>query len=52
MIGSYPFPSKCPNCGKPAYHFVGPSFGEPGFYLCDPEPPCEEAATHQEFHDS
>jgi hypothetical protein len=24
----------CPNCGKPGPHFVPPSFGNGGFYLC------------------
>jgi len=26
---------ECPNCKKPGPHFVGPSFGEDGFYICD-----------------
>ena len=26
---------KCPNCGEDGPHFVGPSFGDPGFFLCD-----------------
>jgi len=26
---------KCPNCGEPGPHFVPPSLGEPGFFLCD-----------------
>lgn len=28
----------CPNCGKPGPHFVPPSLGEPGFYICEPAP--------------
>ena len=24
----------CPNCGDEGPHFVPPSFGEPGFYIC------------------
>jgi hypothetical protein len=24
----------CPNCGKSGAHFIGPSFGEDGHYLC------------------
>jgi hypothetical protein len=27
----------CPNCGKEGPHFVGPSFGEIGFFICDKE---------------
>lgn len=27
----------CMNCGKKGPHYVGPSFGDPGFYMCDPE---------------
>lgn len=30
-------PNLCPNgCGQPGPHFVPPSLGEPGFYLCKP----------------
>ena len=25
----------CMKCGKPEAHFVGPSLGESGFYICD-----------------
>lgn len=25
----------CPNCGKSGPHFIPPSLGEEGFYLCD-----------------
>lgn len=24
----------CMNCGKPGPHYVGPSFGDAGFYTC------------------
>lgn len=24
----------CLNCGEPGPHFVSPSFGDPGFYIC------------------
>lgn len=27
----------CPNCGKKGPHFVPPSLGEQGFFLCDKE---------------
>ena len=27
----------CPNCGKKGPHFVPPSLGEEGFFLCDKE---------------
>lgn len=27
--------SACPNCGKEGPHFVPPSCGDAGFYLCD-----------------
>lgn len=26
--------AKCRNCGEPGPHFVPPSLGEPGFYMC------------------
>lgn len=29
--------SACPHCGQPGPHFVPPSMGERGFYICDPE---------------
>jgi hypothetical protein len=25
----------CPNCGRRQRHFVGPMFGERGFYICE-----------------
>lgn len=25
----------CPNCGKKGPHYVGPSFGDPGIYICN-----------------
>lgn len=25
----------CPNCGQPGPHFMPPSFGEPGMWICD-----------------
>jgi len=28
--------SVCPRCGKPGSHFVPPSLGEPGMFICDP----------------
>jgi hypothetical protein len=28
--------SVCPRCGKPGAHFVPPSLGEPGLFICDP----------------
>jgi hypothetical protein len=27
--------SICSNCGEPGPHFAPPSFGDPGFYLCE-----------------
>lgn len=27
----------CPNCGKAGSHFVGPSMGDAGFFICDPQ---------------
>lgn len=34
----------CPNgCGDPGPHYVPPSFGDPGFYLCTPT---AQEATH------
>lgn len=26
----------CPNCGKEGPHYVPPSLGEEGFFVCDP----------------
>lgn len=28
--------SKCIKCGKEGPHYVPPSLGEPGFFVCDP----------------
>jgi len=25
----------CPNCGKPGSHFVPPSLGDEGFFICE-----------------
>lgn len=25
----------CPRCGEKGAHFVPPSFGDPGFYICE-----------------
>jgi hypothetical protein len=25
----------CPNCNKPGFHYVPPSFGDAGFFICD-----------------
>ena len=33
----------CMKCGKPEAHFVGPSLGESGFYICDV--PAKDAMT-------
>lgn len=27
---------KCPRCGQDGPHFVPPSFGDTGFYICGP----------------
>ena len=29
---------RCPNCGEYDSHFVGPSFGEEGFFICKEKP--------------
>jgi hypothetical protein len=29
--------SLCPNCKRPGSHFAPPSFGEKGFYICEPK---------------
>lgn len=34
------FGDRCPNCGDYGAHFVPPSCGEPGFYLCKKKEPC------------
>jgi hypothetical protein len=26
--------NRCPECGKPGPHFVGPSLGQQGFFIC------------------
>ena len=28
---------RCPNCGEAGPHFVPPSLGDPGFYICKPK---------------
>jgi len=28
-------PEKCINCGEKGAHFVGPSFGDKGFFICN-----------------
>ncbi len=28
----------CPNCGQPGPHFMPPSLGEPGMWMCDITP--------------
>lgn len=28
-------PTKCINCGEKGAHFVGPSFGDKGFFICE-----------------
>ncbi len=32
---------RCPNCGEYGQHFAGPSFGEPGFFICKKKPKSE-----------
>ncbi len=32
-------PSPCPNCGEPGPHFVPPSLGEKGFFMCEAKQP-------------
>jgi len=29
--------SDCSNCGEKGLHFVPPSLGDPGFYICKPK---------------
>lgn len=33
---AFPPPAICKNCGEPGPHFVPPSFGYPGFFMCLP----------------
>jgi len=40
---------KCLNCGKEGSHFVSPSLGEPGFYICEELPNLEEEADVKNF---
>ena len=28
-------PTKCINCGEKGAHFIGPSFGDKGFFICE-----------------
>ena len=36
MSKTKPFDAnRCPNCGEYGPHFVPPSFGEPGFFICE-----------------
>jgi hypothetical protein len=37
----------CPNCGKDESHFVPPSFGEPGFFICSNGDPPEHIVLAQ-----
>ena len=30
-------PTECPNCGEKGPHFVPPSFGDKGFFMCKPK---------------
>ena len=39
----------CPKCGRNEAHFVPPSFGEAGFYICEPEHPM--TPTHEPMMD-
>jgi hypothetical protein len=32
---SYAAPARCMNCGRPGAHFLPPSLGEPGFFICE-----------------
>jgi len=32
----------CPKCGKWESHYLPPSFGDPGFYLCEVEKPASD----------
>ena len=31
---------KCINCGEYGSHFVSPSTGDPGFFMCQPKDKC------------
>ena len=31
------FSNICPNCGEQGPHFCPPSFGDPGFFTCQPK---------------
>lgn len=45
--------SGCPNCHKEGPHFVPPSFGAPGFYLCQSDEEISEVfAKHKEERDT
>lgn len=34
----FPLRHLCNHCGEPGPHFAPPSFGEPGFYICERRP--------------
>lgn len=44
---SLPPKRRCPYCKALIYdgHFVPPSLGEPGFFICDPDNPQDEEPT-------
>lgn len=45
MSKTQPFGAdRCPNCGEYEAHYCGPSFGEPGFFIC------EKRAWREELH--
>lgn len=39
--------NRCPNCGEYAAHFVPPSFGDPGFFICEKRITKENTKTNQ-----
>ena len=39
--------NRCPNCGEYGLHFVPPSCGEEGFFLCEKRIPKANTKTNQ-----
>jgi len=39
--------NRCLNCGEYGSHFVPPSFGDPGFFICEKSEPIAKTKTNQ-----
>ena len=41
--------SVCPRCGEPGPHYVPPSFGDTGFFSCDPSDGPQPSRTPENY---